>query len=152
MGAIVGLDCDLAYNTGTHAAPVLVSISKAIDVELSMGANTATFASRESSWEAGRVALKTLSATFGYEYEASTDTTFDALFTAYDNKTIQEYYFMDGSVLLTGSEGIRAYCMITEFSWNQPLQDGVVVSASLQLARFEEGSVVIEPDWHTLDW
>ena len=150
-GEIVGLDCQIAYNTGTHASPTLVAISKAIDVELSLGSNQATFASRESNWEMNRVALKTLNITFGYEFEAGTDTVFDFLWNAYNTRTTDKYYVMDGPATVgSGSEGVRAYCMISDFSISQPLQDGVVVNVGLTLSRFEESAVLIEPDWHTM--
>lgn len=150
MAAIVGLDCQIAYNTGTHASPTLVNITKVIDLEVSLGSNQATFASRESNWEMNRTALKTLAVSFGYEFEAGADTVYDFLFTAYDTRTTDEYFIMDGPTGTSGSEGIRAYCMIAEFSWNQPLQDASVISVGLSLARFEESSVLIEPDWHTI--
>ena len=66
--SIIGHEAALYYNSGTRATPALVLISRAMDVEVALGSNTGTFASRVSNFQSQKVALLITGLNFGYEY------------------------------------------------------------------------------------
>lgn len=154
----VGSDCKIYYDkTSTDPSGRLyVLIPRAIDVELSMGSNTATFASRSSSWETSSPTLRTAEISFGYEYQifddsapSGADAVFDDIMTSFTAGTTYRWIVADNVIDNTGItwQGLEMYGHVTEFSESQPLQDGVTFSCTITPARFIYSGTLYEPTW-----
>ena len=62
----------------------------------------------------------------------SADTDFTAIRDAFLNKTAVELAVLDGDVVTTGSQGLRASFMVTSFSRNEPLEEAITVSVTMK--------------------
>src|SRR5512136_2388869 len=91
---VVGKDCKLYLNTGTHATPTWVEVKKAINVSANLGKGEADVSARFSGWKLTKGALKELEITFTYRHKRGTDTVFDSLLSAYLNDTPREFAVM----------------------------------------------------------
>ena len=154
----VGSDCKLYYDkTETNPANRFYAlVTNAIDVEMSISSNTATFASRTGSWEAQAPTLKTAEISFGYEYRIfddnatpGADAVFDDIMTSLTAGTVYRWVVADNGIANTGIpwQGLEMYGHVTEFAGSQPLQDGVTFSCTIQPARFVYNGTVYDPEW-----
>jgi len=143
-----GLECYLYYSTGTYATPVLVQITRAINVSYSISMTEADQRSRSSTWAKGRMTHKELEITFTYRKKMGTDTVFDELQAAALAGTVYEYFILDGIKTTSGIQGIRAFCQISSFSNTQDLASSEEVEFSLKPTYFEESNVEIDPIWY----
>lgn len=153
----IGSDCALYYDAspGDPASRNYSLITNAIDVELTLGKNTATFASRAGTWEASAGAHKTLEVSFGYEYQTSTateavDAVMTALMSAYMNNTTLRWIVADGAI--DGSvewTGLEFYGEVSEFAQSQPLQDAVTFNTSVVGVRYVYSGTLYEAQWVT---
>ena len=153
----IGSDCALYYDAspGDPASRNYSLITNAIDVELTLGKNTATFASRAGTWEASACAHKTLEVSFGYEYQTSTateavDAVMTALMSAYMNNTTLRWIVADGAI--DGSvewTGLEFYGEVSEFAQSQPLQDAVTFNTSVVGVRYVYSGTLYEAQWVT---
>jgi len=156
----VGADCKLYYDK-TEANPanrLYVLVTNAIDVEMSISSNTATFASRTGSWEAQAPTLKTAEISFGYEYTlfdgikgsgGTDDPVFTDIMASLTAGTVYRWVVADNVIDSTGVtwQGLEMYGHVTEFSESQPLQDGVTFSCTIAPARFVYSGTVYDPTW-----
>jgi hypothetical protein len=144
---IVGFDCKLYYNTGTHASPTWVLIPRAINVSVpDFGCNQVATPSRGSNFEAFLNGLIRTGLNFTYAYKAGTDTVLTALLGMVTGRTAKEFAVMDGAIATTGSRGLRAYFNIENAPWNQELEGRMEVDFTLKPAYFEESGSKVDPD------
>ena len=153
----IGSDCALYYDAspGDPASRNYSLITNAIDVELTLGKNTATFASRAGTWGASAGAHKTLEVSFGYEYQTSTateavDAVMTALMSAYMNNTTLRWIVADGAI--DGSvewTGLEFYGEVSEFAQSQPLQDAVTFNTSVVGVRYVYSGPLYAAQWVT---
>jgi hypothetical protein len=61
------------------------------------------------------------------------------------NKTPIEFAVMDGDIAVSGKQGLRATCMITNFSMSQPLEEAVTVDVSIKPTYAANA-----PSWYTV--
>lgn len=145
---VVGKDCKLYLNGGTHAAPTWTEITKAINVSANLGKGEADVSSRETSWKLAKGALKELEISFTYRHKVGADTVFDTLLAAYLADTAIEFAVMDADITEAGAQGPRAFCEIFSMNLTQELENSEEVEFTLKPTYFEESNVLVEPDWY----
>ncbi len=149
-GELIGAEAVLSYNTGTHASPVWVTITRAKDVSMNATKSTGEVSSRSSRFKFKRGALKELALEFGYQYRRGTDTVWTMLNDSFVNGTINEYWVGDGAITLTGAKGWRFYGEVNELSYEQPLEDAEVYNVKVDPAPFYVSSALVEPDVYVI--
>jgi hypothetical protein len=128
-GHLLGLDCKLFRNTATYASPTWDEITQVTDVNVSQTTATGDISSRASTFKLWRPGQKDLTLEFTLRYDSG-NTDFTALQSAFTGRTGIDMWVADGASATAGTTGIRANWMITEFSHEQPLEDGVNVKVS----------------------
>jgi len=145
---VVGKDCKLYLNGGTHATPTWTEITKAINVSANLGKGEADVSSRETSWKLAKGALKELEISFTYRHKAGADTVFDALLAAYLADTAVEFAVMDAAITESGAQGPRAFCEIFSMNLTQELENASEYEFTLKPTYHEESGSLIEPEWY----
>jgi hypothetical protein len=145
---VVGKDCKLYINTGTHAAPVWVEVKHAINVSANLGKGEADASARYSGWKLSKGALKELEISFGYRHKQGADTVFDALLAAYVNDTPIQFAVMDAAITEIGAQGPRAFCEVMSMNLTQELESTSEYEVTVKPTYHEESDVLIEPDWY----
>ena len=132
MSVKLGLDAKLFRNTGTYGTPTWNEITNVRDVTLNLEAGEADVTTRgNNGWRATVATLKDGSIEFEMVWD-SADDDFTAIRDAFLNKTAVELAVLDGDVLTTGSQGLRASFMVTSFSRNEPLEEAITVSVTMK--------------------
>jgi len=132
MSVKLGLDAKMFRNTGTYATPVWNEIKNVRDVTLSLETGEADATTRgNNGWRATVATLKDGSVEFDMVWDAADDD-FTALRDAFLNKTALDMAVMDGDIITTGSQGLRASFMITNFSRNEPLEEAITASVTVK--------------------
>lgn len=139
----IGLDAKLYRSGGEWGSGSWSEITSARDVTLNLEQGTAEVAKRGMSWKQYLAALKDASIEFELAYDGS-DANFTALKTAFMDGTKVEMAVMDGDIAATGSQGLHAEMIVTNFSRNEPLEEILTVSVTLKPAASEH-----EPEWMT---
>lgn len=130
MSVKLGLDAKLYRNTGTFGSPTWNEIKNVKDVTLNLEAGEADVTTRgNNGWRATVATLKDGSIEFEMVWD-SADDDFASIRDAFLNKTSIELAVMDGDVAVAGSQGLRATCMITNFSRNEALEEAITVSVT----------------------
>ena len=127
--SVLGLDCSLYISTsGTDLATLSVPANEltiARTVELSLTSSLADVTVRASAWRLQRRALKEASVSVELLYRPG-DPKFQQLFSAYNDGHSLAIFVSDGF-----GSGLLCDASVTEFSQPQPLEDAVVVKATL---------------------
>jgi hypothetical protein len=144
---VVGKDCKLYLNGGTHATPTWTEVKNAINVSANLGKGEADVSARFSGWKLTKGALKELEISFTYRHKAGDDTVFDSLLDAYINDTAKQFVVLDAEVTEAGAQGPRAYCEIISMNLTQELENAAEYEFTLKPTYFEEGGALVEPDW-----
>jgi hypothetical protein len=132
MSVKLGLDAKMFRNTGTFATPVWNEIKNVRDVTLSLETGEADATTRgNNGWRATVATLKDGSVEFDMVWD-SADDDFTAIRDAFLNKTALELAVMDGDIATSGSQGLRASFMITNFSRNEPLEEAITASVTVK--------------------
>lgn len=132
MSVKLGLDCKLYRNTGDYATPSWNEVNSVKDVTLNLEAGEADVTSRaNNAWRASVATLKDASIEFELVWD-SADDDFAAIRDAFLSNGSLEFAAMDGDILVSGSQGLRATCMIATFSRNEPLEEAVMVSVTIK--------------------
>lgn len=129
-GYLLGMDCHLFRNTGSYATPTWNEITLATDVTANQTAGKGDVSNRSSIYKLYRAAQIDASAEFTMRYDSGNDD-YSAIKTAFTGRTIIDVWVADGPSATTGTTGLRMNVMITEFSHEQPLTDGVNVKVSM---------------------
>lgn len=151
-GEQIGKNCILAYNTGTHASPTWVTITRAKDVSLPFSRNEATISSRASRYEFTKAALVKIGLEFGYNYTRGTDSVWTALQAnaIASDPTAIEFWVGDDDITLVGAKGVRFYGTLTGFDQDQPLEDGVTQRVTVRPTTYYSSGTLVEPDLYTI--
>lgn len=130
MAVKLGLDAKVYRNTGTYVTPVWNEIKNVKDVTLNLETAEADVTTRANNgWRATVATLKDGSVEFEMVWD-SADDDFGAIRNAFLDKTAIELAVMDGDITVAGTQGLRASCMITKFSRNEPLEEAITVSVT----------------------
>lgn len=149
-GELVGVEAVLSYNTGTHASPVWVTITRAKDVSLNASKGMADISSRASRFKYKKGALKELSLEFGYQYIKGTDSVWTMLSDSFVNGTANEYWVGDGTITLQGAKGWRFYGEVSDFSYEQALEDAETFKVKVEPTPYYASGTLVEPDVYTI--
>jgi len=148
-GPKTGHDMFLYYNAGSYATPTWTVIDEIGDVSISEFTRAVAELRRRASEFA-----KGLAGTFdpiNVEFELRhglTEAVFEALRAAFFAGTNMEFQIMSGDITSADAEGLRAYFIISQFPWEQPLDDVSNHSVRLTLAYQNDSSdVEIDPSW-----
>ena len=139
------MDAKLYRNTGTFASPTWNLIPNVKDLTLSLETGEADVTTRgNAGWRATVATLKDASIEFEMVWD-STDDDFTALKNAFLGNTAIEMAVLDGLVATSGSQGLRATCMVTSFTRNEPLEEAITVSVTIKPTYSENA-----PSWMTV--
>lgn len=131
MAEKLGMNCKLYRNTGSYGAPVLNEIPNVRDLSINLDTATADVTTRgNNGWVAQVATLINGSISFGMVYDTA-DLDFVALRDQHLNKTAVEFFVLDGSSAISGTQGYRMTCMVSNFSQAQPLAEAVTVDVTL---------------------
>jgi hypothetical protein len=142
---VVGKDCKLYLNTGTHATPTWTEVRSAINVSANLGKGEADVSARYSGWKLTKGALKELEISFSYRYKRGADVVFEALLSAYLTGTPKEFLVLDAAVTEAGAQGPRAYCEVLSLNLSQELEGSSEYEVSVKPTYHEEGGSLVEP-------
>ncbi|GIW55558.1 MAG: hypothetical protein KatS3mg082_1962 [Nitrospiraceae bacterium] len=132
MAVKLGLDAKLYRNTGTFPAPVWNEIKNVKEVTLNLEAGEADVTTRgNAGWKATVATLKDGSIEFEMVWDTADDD-FAAIRDAFLNRGAIEFAVMDGDIASSGSQGLRATCMVTNFSRNEALEEAITVSVTVK--------------------
>lgn len=145
---VIGKDCKLYYNSGTHFSPTFVEIERAINVSATVSKNEADVSSRESAWSLVMGAMKTLEITFNYRHIQGTDGTFAALRAAFFNGTAIQFLMLDAPRTETGAEGLLVFCEIMSMNPGQDLESSQEWEFTVKPTYHKENGVLIQPMWY----
>jgi hypothetical protein len=130
MAVKLGLDAKLYRNTGTYASPTWNEVKNVKDVTLNLEAGEADVTTRgNAGWRATVATLKDASIEFEMVWDTADDD-FAAIRDAFLNRAGIELAVMDGDIAASGSQGLRALCVISNFSRNEPLEEAITVSVT----------------------
>lgn len=144
--SVVGKNCKLYYSTD-YGTPVWVEITKAVAVNVADLSKTVNkIMSRESGWQFSVPGNKSIQLTFGYLYENTTDTVFDALLDSYLNDTVLTFAVMDGDIDEAGREGWLFPGFVASMPETQDLENNVTIEFTIEFARIRESGTLVEPE------
>ena len=132
MSVRLGLDAKLYRNAGSFAVPTWTEVKNVRDLTLNLEAGEADVTTRANAgWRATVATLKDASVEFEMVWD-SADPDFAAYRDAFLNTTAIEVAVMDGDIVTSGSQGLRATCMVTKFSRNEALEEAITVSVTIK--------------------
>lgn len=152
-GPKVGQQMKLYRNSGTTDTPVWQEISEIGDTTLDgMELGTAELKRRASMW------IKVLAALFS-AFNLNTrlvhglgGTMFTALRQDYFARTPREYACCNGPIADDGTEGFRFAGLLTQFPWDQPLEDVSGHDVVMTHAYYvDEEDAEVDPSWMVVD-
>ena len=130
MNIKLGLDAKLFRNTGPYETPNWELIDNVRDLSLNLETGEADVTTRQNAgWRATVATLKNASIEFGMVWDTE-DNDFAAIQQAFFTGAPIELAVMDGDVTQSGSQGLRAACMITNFSRTENLEEAITVSVT----------------------
>lgn len=135
---ILGMNAKIYQGpTGTDLAS-LTEMSNVKDVTLNLEAGEADVTTRANQgWRATAPTLRECTAEFEMLWKPG-DAGFDAIKTAFLTSATIALAVLTGDKAESGTEGPRGDFSITNFSRNEPLEEGMTVSVTAKLAKFEE--------------
>ncbi len=132
MAIKFGMQGRIYRNTGTYAAPVWNEIQNVRDVTLNMETAIADVTTRgNNSWRAEAGTLKTASIEFDMIWDDTNDDVV-AVQAAFLAGGTLDLAVLDGPVATSGSQGLRAVCMVTNFSRKEPLEEAMSTSVTVK--------------------
>jgi hypothetical protein len=132
MALKLGLDAKLYRNTGSNASPTWNEIVNVKDLTLSLEAGEADVTTRgNNGWRATVATLKDASVEFDMVWDTE-DEDFAAIRDAFLDREAIQFAVMDGGIAVSGSQGLKAFCMVTAFSRNEALEEALMVSVTLK--------------------
>ena len=126
----LGMEAKLYRNTGVYATPVWEELQNVKDLTLNLEAGEADVTTRgNAGWRATIATLKDGSIEFEMVWDTE-DASFTAIKDAFFGNTTVEFAVMDGDVMTSGSQGLRAEMSITGFSRPEALEEAIMVSVT----------------------
>jgi len=135
---LLGMNAKIYYGAASDALSSLTEMSNVRDVTLSMEAGEADITTRgNSGWRATAPTLRECTAEFEMLWKPG-DAGFEAVKTAFLSAGTIRLAVLTGAHDEPGTEGPLGDFSITNFSRNEPLEEGVTVSVTAKLAVFDE--------------
>lgn len=146
MAHVLSQNAKLYYNAGTYGTPTWTLISNVRDLTLNVNKTAVDVSTRGGGgWVESVDGLKDASIEFGMVWDTS-DAAFTAIKTGFLNNTSVELYVLDGAYNTTGSQGLRATCMIEAFSREENLGDALQVQVTARPVKNSNAA----PTWVTV--
>lgn len=136
MAAVLGLEAVIYRNTGTYGTPVLSPVTNVKDLTLNLEKGTTDVTTRATNgWRTMIGVLKDATIDFQMIWDTS-DTHFAAIKDAFLATSLAaqtlEFFIMSADVDTSGSEGLRASCMVEKFTRNEPLEEAITVDVTIR--------------------
>src|SRR5262245_14248861 len=145
MAVKLELEAKLYRNTGSVGTPTWNEIINVKDLTLNLEAGEADVTTRgNNGWRATVATLKDGSIEFEMVWDTADDD-FATIRDAFLNRSSVEFAVMDGDIAAAGSQGLRATCMVTNFSRNEPLEEAISVSVTVKPTY-----AATAPEWMTV--
>lgn len=152
MRANTGGNTKLYRNTGTNGTPVWVLVASVEDVALSdMSRTMAEIKRRSSIWTLGLPALINM-VKLGFKHWYGIDSTnFTAMQQMFIGGNIEEWAMMDDLITSNGAQGFRCAYAVSQFNFNQQIEEAVNVDVELSAAYYESpAGTAVDPSWYTV--
>lgn len=152
MAPSTGFNMKLYRNTATVATPTWSEVAEVADVSIpDLTRLTAQLKRRAKKWTKALASLIDSIAVEFRLHHGLDATNFDAIQANFFDGTIEEWAVMNGDISTTGNEGLRLPALVTNFPFDQPLEDVAGHDVRLELAYFEEpAGTEIDPSWYTV--
>jgi len=135
---ILGMNAKIYQGPAGTDLATLTEMANVKDVTLSLEAGEADVTTRANQgWRATAPTLRECTAEFEMLWKPG-DAGFDAIKTAFLTSATLALAVLTGEKATSGTEGPRGDFSITNFSRNEPLEEGVTVSVTAKLAKFTE--------------
>lgn len=139
---LLGMDAKIYQGAAAAALATLTEMDNVKDVTLSLEAGEADVTTRANSgWRATAATLRECTVEFEMLWKPG-DSGFDAIKTAFLASSTLRLAVLTGDKDTAGSEGPLGDFAITNFSRNEPLEEGVTVSVTAKLAVFDSWTKV----------
>jgi hypothetical protein len=146
MAIKIGKDAKLYRNSGTYSSPAWNLVSNVRDLTLNLETGEADVTTRgNNGWRATVATLKDASVEFEMVWDTE-DLNFIAIRNAFLSNQPLELLVLDGIVISFTNQGLRATCMITGFSRNEPLEEAITVNVSAKPTYADN-----PPTWYNVD-
>ena len=145
MAIVLSENAKLYRNTGSYGTPVWDLVPNVKDLTLNLTKSAVDVTTRGSGGYVESVdGLIDANVSFGMVWDAS-DADFTAIQTAFFAKTAIEFLVLDGLQATTGSQGLRATCMIESFTRNETLGEALMVDCAIRPTKNSNAA----PAWYT---
>lgn len=145
MAHVLSENAKLYYNTGTYGSPTWSLISNVKDVTLSLEKDEVDVTTRASGGFKEYVdGLIDASINFSMLWDTG-NVAFTALQTAFFAKTAVELLVCDGVYSVTGTQGLKAACMVKTFSRGENLGEALTVDCVVRPVKNANAA----PSWYT---
>jgi hypothetical protein len=135
---ILGMNAALYYGAADGDLGTLVEATNVMDVTLNLESGEADVTTRgNSGWRALVATLRQASIEFEMKWLPA-DAAFAAIRDAYLNSTVIELAALDQVRETSGAEGIKGNFSIVNFTRSEPLEEGIKVSVTARLSKFNE--------------
>src|SRR5690554_3524738 len=135
---LLGMNAKIYQGPAGSAQGSLTEMDNVKDVTLTLEAGEADVTTRgNQGWRATAPTLRECTAEFEMLWKPG-DAGFDAIKTAFLSSGTIRLAVLTGASNASGTEGPLGDFAITNFSRNEPLEEGVTVSVTAKLAVFEE--------------
>jgi len=143
-----GYHMKLYRNTGTFATPVWVEIAEIGDLSISDFTRALAELKRRGNQYTKNLASLFNSITVEFRLHFGLATTqWNALKTAFFAGTPVEFAIMSGAIATSGEEGLRCPMIVSQFPWEQNLEDASGHDVQLSIAYMVSGSAEVDPTW-----
>ncbi len=134
MGFRLGMNGKLYYKVGGQAAGGnWLELTNIRDVTLNMDTGEADLTTRgNQGWRATVATLKEASVEFEMVWDTA-DPGFAAIKDAFFNNSVIGLQILDND-LASGGQGLQADFMVTNFTRNEPLEEGMTVNVTVKVA------------------
>ena len=152
MGAKVGGDMKLYYNTGTYVSPVWVEVTEVGDVTIpDLTRGRAELKRRAKTFSK---ALPTKIQAAGIEFRlihGVGSTPFTQIRQDFFAGTTREWAIMEAAINVSGTQGFRTPAFLENFPWDQNLEEVSGHDCRLAVAYHEDpAGTEIDPSWYTV--
>lgn len=145
-----GDSCALYYNSGTHAVPVWVEITKARDVAWPIDIGEAEANARDCEFKLSEPTLIGIELNFGYQYTKGADTVYDLLLAMALARTDKQFAVADGPIATVGTRYLKMFAKIFGVDNQEPLEGNKTLELTLKPNRHEESGTLIKPSLVTV--
>jgi|SRR5690606_22801541 len=145
MAHVLSEDAKLYYNAGTYATPTWTEIDNVRDLTLNVTKDEVDVSTRGGGgWREFVDGLKDASVEFAMVWDDD-DAAFTAIKNAFLNNTAVEFLVLDGAYNSSGSQGLRATCMVSSFTRNETLGEALMVDVTVRPTKNANAA----PAWFT---